>query len=110
MAWLVRQVIELANRMKEIEIKDVEHVAMLARLELSDDEKRAMTAQLRDVLRYVEKLNELDTESVEPTAHILPVRNVLRDDVLRPSLDPRTVLKNAPKRTGDLFQVPRVVE
>jgi aspartyl-tRNA(Asn)/glutamyl-tRNA(Gln) amidotransferase subunit C len=96
--------------MKEISTEDVEHVAMLARLELTDDEKRVMAAQLGGILRYVEKLNELDTESVEPTAHILPVRNVLRDDVLRPSLDARTVLTNAPKRTGDLFQVPRVVE
>jgi aspartyl-tRNA(Asn)/glutamyl-tRNA(Gln) amidotransferase subunit C len=109
-AWLVRQANGLANRMKEIEIKDVEHVAMLARLELSDDEKRAMTAQLRDVLRYVEKLNELDTAGVEPTAHILPVRNVLRPDALRPSLDADDVLLNAPKRTGTLFQVPRIIE
>jgi aspartyl-tRNA(Asn)/glutamyl-tRNA(Gln) amidotransferase subunit C len=96
--------------MKEIGIEDVEHVAMLARLDLTDDEKRAMTAQLGEILRYVNTLNELDTESVEPTAHILPVRNVLRDDALRPSLDLHAVLKNAPKRTGDLFQVPRVVE
>ena len=96
--------------MKEIGIEDVEHVAMLARLELSDDEKQAMTSQLRDILRYVEKLNELDTESVEPTAHILPVRNVTRPDELRPSLDPEAVLQNAPKRTGALFRVPRVVE
>ena len=96
--------------MKAIGIEDVEHVAMLARLELSDDEKQAMTAQLGDILGYVEKLNELDTTAIEPTAHILPVRNVLRDDVLRPSLDAAAVLANAPKRTGDLFQVPRVVE
>ena len=96
--------------MKEISIEDVEHVAMLARLELSREEKQAMTSQLRDVLRYVEKLNELDTEAVEPTAHILPVRNVARADTLRPSLDPKDVLRNAPRRTGELFQVPRVVE
>jgi len=96
--------------MKEIGIEDVEHVAMLARLELSSEEKQTMTSHLRDILRYVEKLNELDTETVEPTAHILPVRNVARPDTLRPSLDPTEVLKNAPKRTGELFQVPRVVE
>ena len=96
--------------MKEIGIKDVEHVAMLARLELSSEEKQAMTSQLRDTLRYVEKLNELDTEAVEPTAHILPVRNVARADTPRPSLDPKDVLRNAPKRTGELFRVPRVVE
>lgn len=96
--------------MKAIGIEDVEHVAMLARLELSDAEKQAMTAQLRDVLHYVEKLGELDTDDVEPTAHILPVRNVLRADELRASLDPDDVLVNAPKRTGTLFQVPRVVE
>ncbi|MBN1917069.1 MAG: Asp-tRNA(Asn)/Glu-tRNA(Gln) amidotransferase subunit GatC [Verrucomicrobia bacterium] len=96
--------------MKEIGIEDVEHVAMLARLELNDDEKRAMTAQLGEILRYVAKLDEIDTGAVEPTAHILPLRNALRDDALRPSLDLNAVLANAPKRTGDLFQVPRVVE
>jgi aspartyl-tRNA(Asn)/glutamyl-tRNA(Gln) amidotransferase subunit C len=96
--------------MKEIGTKDVEHVALLARLELDEDEKQAMTAQLRDILHYVEKLAELDTEHVEPTAHILPVRNVTRADELRPSLDPDAVLQNAPKRTGALFRVPRVVE
>jgi len=96
--------------MKDIGTKDVEHVAMLARLELSDEEKHAMTSQLRAVLRYVEKLNELDTEAVEPTAHILPVRNVTREDVPGVSLEPATVLHNAPKRTGELFQVPLVVE
>jgi len=96
--------------MKEIGIEDVEHVAMLARLELSDEEKQAMTSQLRDILHYVEKLNELDTESVEPTAHILPIRNVMRPDECRPSLAPEAVFQNAPKRTGTLFQVPLVVE
>jgi aspartyl-tRNA(Asn)/glutamyl-tRNA(Gln) amidotransferase subunit C len=96
--------------MKEIGIEDVEHVAMLARLELSDEEKQAMTAQLRAVLRYIEKLNELDTDAVEPTAHILPIRNVTRPDERRASLAPEAVLQNAPKRTGALFQVPLVVE
>ena len=96
--------------MKEIGTEDVEHVAMLARLELDEGEKQAMTSQLRDILHYVEKLNELDTEAVEPTAHILPVRNVARPDEVRPSLGPEAVLQNAPKRTGQLFQVPRVVE
>ena len=96
--------------MKEIGIQDVEHVAMLARLELSDEEKHAMTAQLRDILHYVAKLNELDTDAVEPTAHILPMHNVQRPDEQGPSLDVEAVLQNAPKRTGELFQVPLVVE
>ncbi len=96
--------------MKEIGIEDVEHVAMLARLELDEGEKQAMTSQLRDILHYVEKLNELDTDAVEPTAHILPVCNVGRPDKVRPSLGPDAVLQNAPKRTGQLFRVPRVVE
>lgn len=96
--------------MKEIGIEEVEHVAMLARLELTEAEKRALTPQLGEVLGYVEKLNELDTAEVEPTAHILPVQNVMRSDELQPSLDPKDVLRNAPKLTGTLFQVPRVVE
>jgi aspartyl-tRNA(Asn)/glutamyl-tRNA(Gln) amidotransferase subunit C len=96
--------------MAEIGIEQVEHVAMLARLELTEDEKHALTPQLDEVLGYVEKLNELDTDAVEPTAHILPIHNVMRSDELRPSLEPEDVLRNAPKLTGTLFQVPRIVE
>ena len=90
--------------------KEVEHVAKLARLALKDEEAEQLTRQLSDILTYVEKLNELDTKDVEPTSHILPVRNVLRDDEVRGSIDRGKALVNAPDRTEEFFKVPRVIE
>ena len=65
-------------------IKEVEHVALLARLSLSDEEKALFSRQLSSILEYVDQLNELDTDDVEPLTHILPVFNVFREDVVRP--------------------------
>ena len=90
--------------------EDVEHVAMLARLELSEDEIETFTRQLNDILTYVDKLNELNTEGVEPTSHPLSLESPMRDDVVRESLDPELSLKNAPQRVGKAFKVPRVIE
>jgi len=89
---------------------DVDHVAMLARLEFREDEKAEMARQLSRIVEYVEKLNELDTEDVSPTAHAVPLRNVLREDGARPSLDPEDALRNAPDREGAFFKVPRIIE
>lgn len=89
---------------------DVEHVAILARLEFGEDEKAEMAEQLSRIVEYVEKLNELDTEDVSPTAHAVPLRSVLREDDARPSLDPEDALRNAPDREGAFFKVPRIVE
>ncbi len=66
--------------------QDVQHVAKLARLNLSADEEQKFTEQLNAILQYAEKLNELDTDGVEPTTHVLPVSNVMREDVKRESL------------------------
>ncbi len=90
--------------------KDVEHVARLARLALSEDEKERFTAQLGAIVGYVEKLNELDTEKVEPTAHILPLRNVTRPDTARPPMGREAVVKLAPKSGGGFIRVPQVIE
>ncbi len=90
--------------------KEVEHVAKLARLALKDEEADQLTRQLSDILTYVEKLNELDTKDVEPTSHVLPVRNVLRDDEVRGSIDRGKALVNAPDRTEEFFRVPKVIE
>ena len=64
----------------KITIKEVEHVARLARLELTEEEKEQMRAQLDSILSYIEKLNELDTSAVDPTSHVLPMKNVFRED------------------------------
>ena len=90
--------------------EDVEYVAKLARIELSEEEKDTLTSQLSSILDHIQKLNELDTEGVEPTFHVLDVTNVFREDVVRPSLPTEEVLKNAPARDGDFFKVPKIIE
>ena len=96
--------------MKDITVQDVEYAATLAKLDLSEEEKSSMTSQLRDVLRYVAKLNELNTDDVEPTAHVLPIKNVWRADKREESLSREKVLKIAPKAHEGQVRVPRVVE
>ncbi|HEX9870162.1 MAG TPA: Asp-tRNA(Asn)/Glu-tRNA(Gln) amidotransferase subunit GatC [Candidatus Tectomicrobia bacterium] len=90
--------------------EDVEHVAELARLELTSAEKEQFIAQLNGILTYIEKLNELDTVDVEPTAQVIPISNVWRDDAVRPSLDRTKVLHNAPEESHFFFKVPRIIE
>lgn len=90
--------------------KDVRWVATLARLDMTDDDVHKYTAQLNEILGYVEKLGELDTDGVEPLAHPLPVSNVFRDDEVRESLPVDVALANAPQRHGDHFGVPAVLE
>ena len=90
--------------------REVRYVADLARLELTPEEEREFTAQLNAVLEYMDQLNELDTGGVEPTAHVLPLRNVLREDEVRPSLPVGEVLGNAPEADQDHFVVPKIIE
>ncbi len=89
---------------------DVEHVAKLARLELSDAEKEQFTGQLNAILKYAEKLNGLDTDDVEATSHVLPIVNVMRPDEQRDSLPIEKVLLNAPDEEDGQFKVPAVLE
>jgi aspartyl-tRNA(Asn)/glutamyl-tRNA(Gln) amidotransferase subunit C len=90
--------------------REVEHVARLARLGLSDEEKERMRAQLDAILTYVEKLNQLDTGEVKPTSHVIPMTNVFREDIVRPSLSQEQALANAPDRQDAFFRVPRILE
>jgi len=89
---------------------EVEQVARLARLELGEEEKAQLTAQLDAILGYMETLNTLDTAGVEPTTTVIPMVSVMRDDVVRPSLDREDALANAPDREGAYFRVPRIIE
>ena len=89
---------------------DIAYVAHLARLELSDAEKAKLSAQLAGILDYVAKLNEVDVTGIEPTAHAIPLTNVLRKDEPRPSIERDRILKNAPETARDLFIVPKIVE
>jgi aspartyl-tRNA(Asn)/glutamyl-tRNA(Gln) amidotransferase subunit C len=90
--------------------REVEHVARLARLELTEEEMERMTAQLDAILGYIEKLNELDTSGVEPTTTVIPMVSVMREDEVRPSLKPEEALANAPDRHDEFFRVPRIIE
>jgi aspartyl-tRNA(Asn)/glutamyl-tRNA(Gln) amidotransferase subunit C len=90
--------------------EEVEHVAKLARLAVSEEEKEAFSRQLSEILAYIGKLNELDTSKVQPTSHVLDLSNVLRDDVIRESLSTTDVLANAPDRVNDFFRVPKIIE
>ncbi|NLW07299.1 MAG: Asp-tRNA(Asn)/Glu-tRNA(Gln) amidotransferase subunit GatC [Clostridia bacterium] len=88
---------------------EVERIALLARLKLTPEEQAAYTEQLNAILEYVDKLNDLDTSAVEPTAYILPLRNVFRDDLVRPGLPRDKALAGAPEVSEGQFKVPRVV-
>ena len=89
---------------------DVKYVAHLARIKLSPDEEQTIGAQLNSVLKYVEKLGELDVTNVEPTAHAMPLVNVFRADEVRDSLPHDEAMRNAPAKANGLFMVPKIVE
>ena len=90
--------------------EQVEHVAFLARLGLTEAEKDRLQAQLSVILEYMRALSELDTSAIPPTAQVIPLRNVMRADEVRPSLAAESVLANAPDRWGAFFRVPAVLE
>ena len=90
--------------------EEVQHVARLARLHLTDEEAERMREQLDAILAYIDKLRELDVEGVEPTAHAVPLVNVMRDDALAPCLPQQQALANAPDRADEFFRVPRIIE
>ncbi len=100
----------MATEKTKITMQEVEHVARLARLELSGAEKERMRRELDGILSYIDKLRALDTTGVEPTSHAVPLTNVLRDDVEKPSLPRDEMLANAPDRHRELFRVPRIIE
>ena len=89
--------------------EDVQKVALLARLNLSETEVKAMTSQLGAILEYVEQLGELDTDDVQPMAHAIDLANVFADDEPLPSIDRDDALANAPKADDECFRVPAVL-
>jgi aspartyl-tRNA(Asn)/glutamyl-tRNA(Gln) amidotransferase subunit C len=90
--------------------EQVRHIALLARLELSEQEEAAFTEQLDHILQYFEKLSTLDTTSVEPTAHVVAIESAYRDDRVTNPLGPEELRANAPARDGDFFKVPKILE
>lgn len=96
--------------MSAISRQEVEYVAKLARLNLSEDEAEKYTEQLNAILQFAGKLNELDTSNIEPTSHVLDVYNVMRDDEVRPSVEREKALLNAPEEEDGQFKVPAVMD
>ena len=89
---------------------DINYVADLARIELTDEEKSKLGAQLGDILKYVDQLKEVNVDGVEPMAHSVHLTNVTRPDEVRESLSHEDALRNAPRQVNGLFQVPKIVE
>jgi aspartyl-tRNA(Asn)/glutamyl-tRNA(Gln) amidotransferase subunit C len=89
--------------------EEVEHVAQLARLEVSAAEKEALTGQMNRILQYMEKLSELDTTGVLPTSHVIDLTNAFREDLVESSLPRDVSLENAPESNGVEFVVPRII-
>jgi len=98
----------LSDSQTRLSLREVEHVARLARLDLEPDERELLACQLGSVLEYVGRLAEVDVEGVEPT--IQARANVFREDQPAPSLSPAQALANAPARQGDYFRIPRILE
>ncbi len=92
-----------------LSIQEVQHVALLARLNLREDEKEKYAEQLGSILQYADKLNELDTEGVEPLDHILPVFNVFREDKITPGPAREEILANAPLVEEGQYRVPKII-
>ncbi|MBF0550398.1 MAG: Asp-tRNA(Asn)/Glu-tRNA(Gln) amidotransferase subunit GatC [Deltaproteobacteria bacterium] len=88
---------------------EVEHVAKLARLSLTEAQYAVFTPQINNILEYIEKLNELDTANVPPTSHAIPLSNAFREDEVKPSIGLDLTLANAPEKEGSTFVVPRVI-
>lgn len=92
-----------------ITLKDVEYVAKLAKLKLSEEEKKKFQKELDKIIKYIDQLNQVDTENVPITSHIVPMENVLREDKVKPSLTQEEALANAPDKKDGYFRVPKVI-
>jgi aspartyl-tRNA(Asn)/glutamyl-tRNA(Gln) amidotransferase subunit C len=96
--------------MSRISEDQVKHVAHLARLAISEEEAVMFTSQLDAIISFAEQLNELDTDHVQPTTHVLPMKNVMREDVAKKGLPVDEVLKNAPDHKNGQIRVPTILE
>ena len=91
-----------------ITIKEVEHVAKLARLALTEEEKAKFAPQLNSIIEYVNELNEVDTTGIEPMAHSIKISNVMREDEIKQDFSREEMLKNAPEEEDGFFKVPKI--
>lgn len=89
---------------------DIDYTAKLARIALTEDERERFSSQLKDILHYFDRLNEVDVEGVEPMTHAFAMENMLREDIATPGLTPEEALKHAPKKRDNMVVVPKVVD
>lgn len=94
----------------KVTVETIKHVAKLSRLDLSEEEIMKFAVEMENIISYVDKLNELDTKDIEPTAHVVPVSNVQRKDEVNPSMEREKILSNAPLEGNGCFKVPRIME
>ena len=90
--------------------EDVENVALLSRLRIDEKDMDKNIQELSDFLEYVDRLQQVDTENVAATAHVLPIQNVFREDVVKPSLNRDLALSNSPEQEDGYFRVPKIIE
>jgi len=94
----------------KITIEQVEHVAHLARLSLTDEEKVSMTKDMEMILEFADQINDYEVEDVNATSHVIPINNVFREDIVRESMDRDELLANAPSTENGCYSVPKVIE
>lgn len=94
----------------KITIEQVEHVAHLARLSLTDEEKISMTKDMEMILEFADQINDYEVEDVNATSHVIPINNVFREDIVRESMDRDELLANAPSTENGCYRVPKVIE
>ena len=92
-----------------IGIEEVEHLAELAKLKLSQTEKKKFARELDQIIQYIDQLKEVDIANIPPTSHVFPMENVLREDKVEPSLSQQQALANAPDKKDGYFRVPKVI-
>lgn len=88
----------------------IEYVSILAKLELSEEEKKQAKKDMEEMLKFIDMLNELDTEGVEPMSHVFPINNVFREDIVINGNDRNNIIANAPAKKDGSFKVPKTVE
>jgi len=88
---------------------DIDYIARLARINLNDKEREIYSQQMKRIIEYINKLNELDTSDIPPTSHVLPIKNVFREDIHKASMPREEALKNAPDVRDGFYRVPRII-
>jgi aspartyl-tRNA(Asn)/glutamyl-tRNA(Gln) amidotransferase subunit C len=91
-------------------VETIRYVAKLARMKLSEEQIISLSSQLDSILKYIEKLNKVDTKDIQPTSHVLAIKNVYRQDKITASLGVEDALLNAPSKKSNLFKVPKIIE